>query len=134
MKKRILYGSWICLYILCAILGHTQQPQGAQAAAMTALGVLFFLPGFLLLADARRSAEEKQLRLLRWISGLSLALTLVAVLLNIFSALWSDALGTAMYEVLLFVSVPMLCCRYWALSLFLWACILFAALPRKKKK
>ena len=133
MKKKILYGSWICLYILCAGLGHIAQPEGAQALALTILGVLFFVPGFLLLADARRSADAKQLLQLRWISGLSLGLTLAAVLLNIVSALGSDVLGSVMYEILIFVSVPMICCRYWALSLFLWACILLAALPGKKK-
>ena len=134
MKKKVLYGIWICLYILCAGLAHIAAPEGAQALALTVLSVLFFIPGFLLLADARRSADRKQLKLLRWISGLSLGLTLAGILLNIVSALGSDTLGNVMYEVLIFISVPMICSQYWVLSLFLWACILLAALPPKKKK
>ena len=135
MKKKILYGVWAAMYALCAGLAHIPDPAGSQRAALTILGVLFFVPGFLLLAGARRSQDEKELHRLRLISAISLGLTLVGILLNIFSALGPDALGTVVYEVLIFVSVPMICAQYWVVSLFLWACILFAALsPRKTKK
>ena len=134
MKKWILFGSWICLYALCAGLGHIPAPAGAQAVAMTLMSLIFFLPGVILLVDALRAKDSKTLLILRWVSGLSLGLTLVALVANILSALASEAVGNVLYEILIFVSVPMACSQHWLLSLFLWACLLFATLPGRKKK
>ena len=133
MKKRILYIAWGVLYALCAGLGHITQPEDGQAAAMTVTSLVFFLPGVILLIDALRSGEQKALRTLRWISGLSLGLTLGFLVANVASVLSSETVGNVLHELLLFVSVPMFCSRIWVLSLFLWACLFFAALPLKKR-
>lgn len=134
MKKRILYISWGVLYALCAGLGHVTQPTDVQSVALTLLSLVFFVPGAILLVDALRSGNQKTRKELRWISGISLTLTLVLLVLNFLSALWSEALGAVLYELLIFVSVPMVCSRHWVLSLFLWACLFFATLPPKKRK
>lgn len=134
MKKWILYGIWGCLYIFCAALGYAvTQPSDLQIFALVTLSLLFFLPPMLLLVDARRQQDKKTLLTLRWISGLSLLLTLIFLVANVASALGSDAMGNALYELLILVSVPMICSQHWFLSLFLWACIFFATLSRKRK-
>ena len=134
MKKWILYGIWGCLYIVCAALGYAvTEPAGMQTFALVFFALLFFVPPVLLLVDAYRQADKKTLLTLRWISGISLGLTLVFLVANVFSALGSDALGNAMYEILILVSVPMICSQHWFFSLFLWAGIFFTTIVLKKK-
>lgn len=134
MKKRVLYICWGVLYALCAGLGHISQPNDAQSVALTLLSLVFFAPGAILLVDALRSGDQKTRLELRWISGISLGLTLVLLVANLASALGSEVLGTVLYELLIFASVPMVCSRHWALSLFLWACLFFVTFPTKKAK
>lgn len=133
MKKTILYGSWIFLYILCAGLAHVTGAEGLQSAALLLLSVLFFIPGAILLADALRTGDRKTAVLLRWLSGGSLALTVIALAANVASALASETVGNVLYEVLIFVSVPMVCSQQWLLSLFLWACLFCGTFLGRKK-
>ena len=132
-KKLILWCAWGLLYILCVPFSYINDPEPAQSVALLLLGLIFFLPGVLLLIDALRSKDKRTLLILRWISGLSLALTLCFLVGNVFSALGSDALGETMYGFLVLVSVPMLCCRQWALSLLLWALLFFATIVKPPK-
>lgn len=134
MKKLILWCIWVFLYALCAGLGYISDPSDSQKPALLIMALIFFIPGLLLLIDGLRSRDQKTLLQLRWISGLSLALTLVLLVANVMSALASEAVGNVLYEVLIFVSVPMICSQQWLLSLFLWACLLFATLPGRRKK
>lgn len=133
-KYWLLYGSWIWLYLLCAGLSHITQPQPAQSVALTIVSLIFFIPAVILLADGLRNKKPKQLRLLRWISIVSLVLTLLFLVANVLSALASETVGNVLHEILIFVSVPMICSQHWVLSLFLWACLFFATLPTRKKK
>ena len=134
MKTRTLYPIWGALYILCACLGAIPERSGIGDAVLTVVSVLFFVPGFLLLAEALRARDMKNLKTLRLISALSLGLTLLALIGNILSVVGSTLVGDIAHWVLLAVSVPMLCCKYWALSLLLWAVILFGSFPPKRKK
>ena len=61
------------------------------------------------------------------LSALSLGLTLLALILNLLSALGSATLGNVLYGILIVVSSPMVCSGFWALSLFLWACLLLTS-------
>lgn len=134
MKKRILYITWGCLYALCAGLGHISNPGQIQSGALTLMALIFFIPGFILLADALKAGDKKTLFHLRLISGISLGLTVILLVANLFSVLGPELLGDVLYEFLILFSVPMICSQHWVLSLFLWACLLFATLPLKKKK
>ncbi len=135
MKKRILYSIWGCLYIFCAALGYAvTEPTQLQAFALLVLSLLFFAPPALLLVDAYRHGCKQTRITLRWISGASLALTFIFLIANIASALGGAALGNALYEILILVSVPMICSQQWFLSIFLWACVFFATLGRKQKQ
>ena len=42
-------------------------------------------------------------------------------------------MGNALFGVLIVVSSPMVCSGYWALSLFLWACLLMVSHSLVKK-
>lgn len=134
MKKTILWCAWAFLYALCAGLGYITDPTDTQKLALLAMALIFFIPGLLLLIDALRIGDKKTLLQLRWISGISLGLTLVLLVANVMSALASEAVGNVLYEILIFVSVPMICSQQWLLSMFLWACLFFATLVGRKKK
>ena len=52
---------------------------------------------------------------------------LLALVLNVLSAMGTVTMGNALFGVLIVVSSPMVCSGYWALSLFLWACLLIVS-------
>ena len=136
MKKNIvLYGLWGCFYILCMVLGYTVTAPiaTAQQVGLTILSLAFFVPPTILLIDSYRQKDQKGLRALRIISGLSLGLTFFLLILNVLSAAWPEAAGEFLNQLLILVSVPMATCGNWLVSLFLWACLLFATLSNKKK-
>ena len=57
----------------------------------------------------------------------ALGLTLLALVLNVLSAMGTVTMGNVLFAVLIVVSSPMVCSGYWALSLFLWACLLIVS-------
>ncbi len=133
MKKRILYIVWLVLYLLCAGLGHIHNPDPTQQMGMTALAVLFFIPGFSLLTDSWKQKDKKTCAILFYISLGSLVLTVLMLLVNLLSVTGSQALGDVVYVMLNWLSVPMLCSGYWIISLFLWSVLLFSTITCKKK-
>ena len=129
MKKSTLYYIWAVLYALCALLSLISTPSAPLKAVMVVLGIAFFVPPVLL----RLQKEEKTRRQLLIISTVSLAATFVLLLANIFAAVAAtETLGILLHYVLVFVSVPMSCFGSYALSLFLWACLLFSCLKGRK--
>ena len=134
MKKSMLYVLWACLFIICAGLGFIPEPDGALRVMMTLLAVLFFLPPALLLYGAAGKQDRYTLTLVRNLSALSLAVTMAALVANFLAALGPQLLGDILYYALVILSSPMVCSGYWALSLFLWACLLMVSLQQLKKK
>lgn len=132
MKKKLLYGCWLALYALCAGLAHIAEPTARQSTAHTLLSIIFFVPAAILLIGALREKDTKTLLVLRIISISSLGLTLILLIVNVLSVLSDRLVGDILYELLIFVSVPMICSRHWVVSLFLWACLLILTLPKKK--
>ena len=130
MRKKVLGGFWAFLYVMCAILGLVEPTTRLQGWGMTVLAVLFFLPPAVMLMDAFKNEDRQMLFRLRLISILSLALTLTSLIVNIAVVGASEKVGVAMYIILDIVSVPMICSRHYVLSMFLWACLLFAAVPK----
>ena len=131
MKKTVLYCIWVFFYFLCAFISNVENPEGVQSAALTVLSLIFFIPPAILLYDAARAGDQKTLLRLRFISILSLSLTLAALIANIASVNASEVVGNVLYQVLIFASVPMVCSQHYALSMFLWACLLFATVRKK---
>lgn len=134
MKKIILYCVWAAFYAICAGLGFISQPTHPQAIAMTVMSIIFFVPGAVLLVQGLIKQDKKLLVQLRWISALSLGLTLVMLIANFMAVYASQTAGNVLFYILNLVSVPMVCSQHYILSLFLWACILVCTLPKRKKK
>jgi len=134
MKRKILYCVWAFFYILCAALGHIENAEGAQQGAMTVLALVSFVPGVWLLVDALLKECKAGLLRVRLISGLSLGLTFVMLIANIASTTGSETLGNVLYVILIWVSSPMICSGYWALSLFLWAFLFCGTFLKKIKR
>ena len=128
MNKKLLYSLWAGLFVLCAGLGFIPEPGGFLKFLMVLASIAFFVPGFLLLRLGRREAM-----LVRNLAVLSLAGTLVLLICNFLSVLGSQTLGDVLYYMLVILSSPMVACGSWAYSLFLWACLMFAAIARLKK-
>ena len=126
MRNKNLYYVWLGLYILTAALGFFSQPGEFLKAVMILASLAFFVPGFLLLRRGER-ANVRRISL-GW-----LVLTLALLLINIGSATASDAYGKLVHGLLVICSAPMVCGQYWVVSLFLWACLFFASLEKKKK-
>lgn len=134
MKQHYLFALWGGLFALCAALGFIPEPAGALKVMMTLLSIAFFIPGALLLRLSTQTGNRGIALLIRSLSIASLALTLVLIIANFLSALGSALLGNILYNILIIVSSPMVCSGYWALSLFLWACLMIASMNILKKR
>ena len=134
MKKNLLYALWGGLFILCAGLGFIPEPTGALKALMRALSLLTFLPPAILLYRASRQQDRQTVLLIRNLSALWLALTLVLLILNFLSAGSNEIWGSILYYTLVIVTSPMGCSGHWAMSRFLWACLLMVSLRELRTK
>ncbi len=133
MDKGILTALWAGMYILCCVLGFLPEQQGFSLYVLLIVSVAFFVPPFLLLQQAKKQEDQKTVKTVRLLSLLSLGLTTVLLVANFLSVLSSsEALGRVLHIGLGIVSVPMLS-GGGMVSLFLWACLLFASLPRRQK-
>ena len=81
MGKTILHTLWAAFYILCACLGFIQERSEGLQVLLTCLSLLFFLPPAVLLYQAGRKKDRKELTLLRNLSAASLGLTLLGLVL-----------------------------------------------------
>lgn len=134
MNKKSLSVLWGGLFILCAGLGFIPEPSGAARVVLTAFSIVFFVPPAMLLYRAVQENDTNTFKLVRNLSALSLGLTLMLLILNFLSALRSEILGNVLYWILVIVSSPMACSGYWALSMFLWACLLIVSLKKPQSK
>ena len=136
MKKlsyKTLYIAWAGMFALTVVLGFLipEERSVAVRIAMTAVMGLFFVPPWLILAQARVEGNRHHIRLLRWLSIGSLVLTVVLLVLNLSSATQSEAMGIALNAALTVVSAPMMCANTFAAPLFLWGCLLADTFVKK---
>lgn len=130
MKTKRLWLAWLYLFALCAALGFIPQPYGLVKALLVIAAVCFFIPGILLVVKGSKKTTKK----IMLISGLSLVLTTVLIILNFASALMSELWGNVFYILMGILSTPMLCSQFWVLSLFGWACLLAAGMFKLLEK
>ena len=128
MKKTVLFALWGGLFVISAALGLADNTKAGLWVS-----ILFFLPPSLLLYDAGKVGDKSAVLLIRNLAALSLGLTLVLLILNVVFAVKSQAVGNFLHGILGVVSAPMLASGYWALSLFLWACLLMVGRKLAKK-
>lgn len=133
MKKIGLYTLWTALYITCVALGTITGAEGIQKIALICMALVFFVPGAWLLLDAKRQNDRKEQKRIFIISAVSIGVTVIFLLLNFASIFFSEEAGAVLHDALNLVSAPMYCAQSWVLSLFLWACLLVAAMPQKEK-
>ncbi len=133
MKQTHLFALWGGLFILCAGLGFIPEPAGALALVLRLVSLAFFVCPAVLLWQAAKIRDFHTLQLLRNLSLASLGLTLALLIANLAAAAGSEWLGTALHYMLVIVSAPMIASGHWALSLFLWACLLTASLKELRK-
>lgn len=133
MKQKILYPIWAVLYVICVCLGAIPERSSGLQAVMTVVSIASFVPGGWILTEAIIKWDKKTMFHIRLISGLSLGLTLLAMVGNLMSALGSETLGIIMHVILVFVSAPMMS---WGsiLSPLFWAVLFFASIPKIWKK
>ena len=137
MTGKKLFALWGVLFVICAGLGFVPlkgELSGTVQGLLTAVSVVFFAPPAVLVYRAGKSSDRDTLKLVRNLSLASLTLTLVLLVLNLVSAMGSKVLGDLLHGMLVVVSAPMVCSGYWALSLFLWACLLMTSLKFLRKK
>ena len=130
MKNRFLYALWGALFILCAGLGFIPESDGGLELLRTGLSILFFLPPALLIWKARQERNRAALLLVRNLSIVSLSLSVALIIANFLTVFRSQLLGDILHGILVVVSSPMICSGHWAMSLFLWACLLIASLKK----
>ena len=133
MTRKLLFALWGILFSLCAGLGFIPEPEDIMASVMTFLAVASFLPPWALLYRAGKIGNTADSMLIRNLSALSLGLTMVVLILNFFTAFATETLGQILHYILIIVSSPMICSGHWALSLFLWACLLMASMKQLKR-
>ena len=134
MTDKTLFSLWGILFIICAALGFIPVPGSGVQTVFTALSILFFLPPGILLYRAGKNHQKNTVRLIRNLALGSLAVTLITLILNVICAVASEVLGDILHAILIILSCPMVCSGYWALSLFLWACLLMASVQLLSKK
>lgn len=132
MKLKTLFALWGGLFVLCAALGFVNTASTALQVLMTVLSIAFFLPGALLLRLSKETGNREIALLVRNLSAASLILTAVLLIANFLSALAPKLLGDILHSMLIVVSSPMICSGYWALSMFLWACLMICAVKALK--
>ena len=129
MKKKNLYIIWAVLFALCAGLGFVREPgEGMKALMFMASAAFFVTPAWLLWKGDRQDAF-----MIRNLSLASLVLTAVMLVVNLLSVRAEPLLGDVVYAIMAVVSAPMLCSRFWALSLFCWACLMILGWKKVKK-
>lgn len=134
MKQSHLFALWGSLFILCSALGFLPAPSPAMQVLMTLLSITFFVPAAILLYRAGKTGDTDTSLLIRNLSAISLALTAALLIANFLTVLAPAWLGNALHVLLAVLSTPMICSGYWALSLFLWACLLIVGIKQTKAK
>ncbi len=132
MKKIVLTIVWAALYAVCVGLGFVSNPTAGEKAVLVALSIGFFVPPYWLYFLGRKEESRKTHLILRLISAIILILTLILLIGNFLSVYFSTEVGLVLYVLLVMFSAPMMCGQYWALSLFLWACLLFLTLQKPR--
>ena len=131
MKKLALYAAWLCLYILCVGLGTVETVEGIGKVFFVLTSLIFFLPGVFLLILGHQEKSRRTVRQVRIIAICSLILTVTVFCANVMSVGASGQTGDVLHDLLNLVSAPMFCAQYWVLSLFCWACLLWASFMKK---
>ena len=130
MKISVLYILWGILYLVCAVLGVVSLPGWVGILGC----LLFFLPPAVILHRAVKAEDRRNIARVRNICLIWLGVTVLMLILNIASVGMSATAGQVLYYLMAVLCAPLVCGRFWILSLFLFACLLMAAVQKLRKK
>ncbi len=133
-RKTKLWLTWGGMYVLCTVFGFIDTKNGFLQALFALSSMGFFLPGGILLYEAVTDKDRKAVRFIRGICVTSLVLTMLLIIANALTLPSGEAVGNRMNALLIVVSTPMFSSQMWALSLFLWACLLMGSFFKKTKR
>ncbi len=125
---------WGGMYILCVVLGFVQTQNGLLQALFALLSIGFFIPGGILLYEAVERKNRALVKRIRILCLTSLLLTVLVLIGNVLTLPAAEAVGNRMHALLVVVSAPMMCSQFWAISLFLWACLLMGTFFKETKR
>ncbi len=128
-KERLMYIIWIALYVGCVLLSLVDSVQGGGLVLIRIASLLFFVPGAVLAGWGVKDNNKRILKTVRIVCLTSLVLTTVVLVANFLSVGATAQTGRIWNGILLLVSAPMSIVPFWALSLFLWACLLMMTFP-----
>ena len=128
MNQKMLLSLWGGFFVVCAGLGFVPEPAGILRVLLTLAALGFFLPPALLLRGAAKTGNRAMALLIRNLSMIWLSATAALLVCNVLSLMGNQFTGDFLYALLVIVSAPMICGGAWVLSLFAWACLLFAAI------
>ena len=134
MTKKSLYMIWAVLFVVCAALGFLPEPEGLDKGICTAMSVLFFLPPGAIVYLGWKSKDLESIRLVRNLAFGSLLMTVALLVANFLTLAASEWVGDVLYAMLVIVTAPMVCSQYWALSLVLWAALMWSCISILKNK
>jgi hypothetical protein len=134
MSNTVLYALWGALYALCAGLGFIAAPGVGLVLLMRLLSLALFVPPLILNHRAAKAEDRQTLTLVRNLSGLWLLLTSILLVGNFLTVLSSETVGNILYYLLTIVCSPLVAGHSWALTIFLWAYVLFDSLAKLKRK
>ena len=136
MKKlsyKTLYIAWAGMFALTVVLGFQfPEPESRLLQVVLILiALLFFLPPWVVLVKAKAEDQRFHVRLVGLLAVASIVLTVLLIILNIMSPMWSEAVGNALNAAMIVVSTPMVCSNFYVSSLFMWGVIIAEAFFRK---
>ncbi len=132
MNSILLKVLWAGMFIVCSVLGFLPEPEGVTKVLLVILAVAFFIPPGLLLWQAWRKRDRKEMKLLKLLSICSLGITLALMVGNLLSVLASPVVGDILYGALVILGTPLITGQYWALGPGLWAALLFSTIEVEK--
>ena len=130
LPYKVLYGLWAAMFALTAWLGFVPPADDMAANVYRILSGVFFIWPWMILLKSRNEDQPRHRQVIKLLCLGSLAGTMVLMALNVISANWSEALGTALNAALTIFSAPMVCGQAYALSLFMWGTLLMGANSR----
>ena len=129
-KNTILYIIWAVLYCACVGFSFISEPTAGERVFLIVLSAGFFVPPYALVYESIKKQDRKAIKTLRLICICVLVLALILLVLNILSVNYSARTGLVLYVLLAMFAPPLACAEQYALSLFLWACLMMLTLQR----
>lgn len=134
MKTKQYWLWWLYLYIFCAVLSFLPEPNGFFKWVFLLLGLVFFVPGIVLVHQADIRDRLQVVKLVKKVSIIALIVDVFMICINIASTLLPDVWGTVLQWMLYVLASPMGCGQSPALTMFGWAFIMSYCIYVEKKE